>query len=56
MPLRKIGECLSPDCPEVQFSNGTKKSVGYNRGETLPPITALLGKILAIQAKAKLQQ
>jgi hypothetical protein len=41
---------------EVQFSDGTKKSVGYNVGETTPPITALMQKIAAIQAKAKLQK
>jgi hypothetical protein len=41
---------------EVQFSDGTKKSVGYNRGEETPPITALLQKIATIEARAKLQQ
>ena len=41
---------------EVQFSNGRRTSVAYNVGETAPPITALLQKIAAIQAKAKLQK
>jgi len=40
---------------EVQFSDGTKKSVAYNQGEETPPIAALLQKISLIQAKAKLQ-
>ena len=37
---------------EVQFSDGTKKSVAYNQGETASPIPALLQKITAIQLKA----
>jgi hypothetical protein len=41
---------------EVQFSDGTKKSVVYNAGGTAPAITALLQKITDIQAKAKLQK
>ena len=41
---------------EVQFSDGTKKSVAYNQGEIAPPITTLLQKIAAIQAKAKRQK
>jgi hypothetical protein len=40
---------------EVQFSDGTKKSVAYIQGETASPITALLQKITAIQLKTQPQ-
>jgi hypothetical protein len=40
---------------EVEFSDGTRKSGGYNVGGTAPPITALLQEIAAIQAKARSQ-
>jgi hypothetical protein len=40
---------------EVQFSDGTKKSVAYNQGEESPLIIALLQKITTVQLKAKPQ-
>jgi len=38
---------------EVEFSDGTKKSVSYNEGSAPPPIAALLERIRAIGTKPK---